>query len=135
MASSDFLQGLSLDFDTDCLYQKLQQLWTADPIRPPLFHLLLSQHSASSTPESSSRLYSRVFTSSFDLHQIVSGSVLSLFFSDTYNDAAEFTLCYGLLLCSSFSKGYSASAQPVTRKHCEPATWLSGNYQDWTFTS
>jgi len=64
MASSDFLQGLSLDFDTDRLYQKLQQLWAVDPIRSPLFHLLLSQHSASHTPESSLRLHSRVFTSS-----------------------------------------------------------------------
>jgi len=93
MASSDFLQGLSPDFDNVRLYQKLQQLWPIDPIRSPLFHPLLSLHSASNTPESSSRLHSRVFTSSFDLHQNVSGSVLSLFRMTTLQNSLYVTDC------------------------------------------
>jgi hypothetical protein len=31
--------------------------------------------------------------------------------------------------------GYSASAQPVTREHWEPATWPPGSYHDWTLTN
>ena len=35
-----------------------------------------------------------------------------------------FTLCYSLLFCTPFSGGYIASAQPVTRPHWMPATWI-----------
>jgi|RifCSP13_1_1023834.scaffolds.fasta_scaffold19230_3 hypothetical protein len=31
-------------------------------------------------------------------------------------------------------KGYTASPPPVTREQREPATWLSGDYHDRTFT-
>lgn len=36
----------------------------------------------------------------------------------------ECPLCYGVLLCTFFSEGYSASGQPVTQKHWEPAPGL-----------
>ncbi|MBT7913893.1 hypothetical protein HN588_08305, partial [Candidatus Bathyarchaeota archaeon] len=36
--------------------------------------------------------------------------------------------------CSSFAEGYAASAPPVTRKHWAPATGLSGDYPDRTYT-
>src|SRR3954451_22435364 len=45
-------------------------------------------------------------------------------------DAAGF----GLLLCTSFSEGYFASAPLVTQQHWKSATWLSGDYHDRTFT-
>jgi len=42
-----------------------------------------------------------------------------------------FTLCYGLLLCSFFSKGYNASA---AADHWLPATWPPDSYHDQTCT-
>ena len=38
------------------LYHGFQWMWATDDLRPPLFHRLLSQHSAPPTPRSSSRL-------------------------------------------------------------------------------
>ena len=51
-----------------------------------------------------------------------------------HHDAAGFPSWYGLLGCSSFSEGYSASAPSVTQEHWEPATWRSGAYHDRTCT-
>src|SRR5438270_7835299 len=49
-------------------------------------------------------------------------------------DAAGFPSWYGLLLCTSFSEGYFASAPLVTQQHWKSATWLSGDYHHRTFT-
>jgi len=60
------------------------------------------------------------------------GSPLSL--AGSHHGAAGFTSCCGLLCCTSFPEGYAASAPSVAQEHWEPATWLSGDYHDRTFT-
>ena len=64
----------------------------------------------------------------------VTGSALSFSLTGQHFGAASFTLCYGLLFCSFFSKGYNASTQSVTRLHRLPAIWRPDPYQNWTFT-
>jgi hypothetical protein len=136
MVSSDFSHGFSPVFDSTCLIPAITSSYSDDRGRSLLFHLLLSQHSDPPTPESSSTVLSRFFPSSLAFATL-SAARLSLVPHSlgSPNDAAGFTLCYGLLFCTSFrSDAYSALTPPVTRKHQELATWLSGNYHDRTCT-
>jgi hypothetical protein len=110
-----------------------QWMWATDDLRAPLFHRLLSQHSAPLRRGVLRGGASRVFASSmaFAWRERL-GSPLSL--AGSHHGAAGFTSCDGLLGCTSFSEGYSASAPPVTQEHWEPATWRSGAYHDRTYT-
>jgi len=115
-------------------------------MRPILFHRLLPQHPILPTPESSSRLlfpyfgdFIRFFTASIAF--AMRDRLGSLFFPfwltfrccKTCPELVEgFTLCYGLLLCSFFSKGYNASAHSVGQMHWLPATWPPDSYHDRT---
>jgi len=76
MTSSDFSYGLTADF-AHRLYRSLPWMWTMDRMRSPLFHRLLSQHSAPPTPESSSRLRFQNLHLFHGLRRLSSGSALS----------------------------------------------------------
>jgi hypothetical protein len=60
------------------------------------------------------------------------GSPLSR--TGSHHGAAGFTSWCGLLGCTSFPEGDAASAPSVAQEPWEPATWLSGDYHDRTFT-
>jgi len=119
MGPSDFSYGFFPDFIPRTFTYHYDGCGAIDRMRPLLFHRLLSQHPIFPTPEGSSRLLSRFFTASL---AFAFARQARLPFPGHPFDAARFTLCYGLLICSPYSGCYIASAQSVTRLHWMLAT-------------
>ncbi len=77
MASSDSSWSVPSNFGIRSLYLQLRGMWALDFMRSLLFRHLLSQHSASSTPESSSGLRFQILHPFCGLRQHLKGSALS----------------------------------------------------------
>ena len=130
MTSSDFSHELRSGFLTSRIIPELT-LYYHDSMRSLLLHGLLSLYSVSLTPMDSSVLHFQNFRTFHGLRLQSRGStpICPLYFrTRQYNDAVEFTLCYGLQLCRSF-----ASSHQVTPMQWKLTTWLSGDYHDRTF--
>ena len=79
-------------------------------------------------------LYSSIYTSSMVFVRKSVTRLPFVPFQSYGNDAARFTLCYGLLFCPCFSQTYLASAQLVAQRHWKLATRLTGDCLDQIFT-
>lgn len=133
VASSDFSRGIPCIF-TLRLIHKVTEVVSLRPretslVPPPAFTTFCSPYA-----EEFFGAAVQILHPFCSLRRHRSGSALPVSLSGYAFDAAGFRFQYRPLFRSSFSEGYSASAPLVTRQHWEPATWLSGDYHDRTFT-
>ena len=135
MTSSDFSYSIPPDFTFRRLYQRLRRLWNLRPyetslVPPPTIPTFRSPYAGGVLRG----CFSRVFTSSMAFACTPRlGSPWFPLSGLTYR-RCRIPFMVRTVELHLLLRGYSASAQPVTRMHWELATRLSGDYRGRTFT-